>query len=121
MMNLFIKCPARCKNIKLNNGLRIRRESKWEERRIKYENELRELEQQKKTHLKRYQNLRNDLEKHLRNKPASPTIKNYPDHFVEFELTNRNHIGYLIYDHLGIKDVTRQFDPEKRDQLVRKF
>lgn len=90
-----------------------KRVKKWEERRIKYENELRELEQQKKTHLKRYQNLRNNLEKHLRNKPASPTIKNYPDHFVEFELTNRNHIGYLIYDHLGIKDITRQFDPEK--------
>lgn len=79
---------------------------KWEERKVKLESELAKLESARKTHLKKYKNMKSQLEKHMRNKPDPPTVENYPYHIQEFVLTNRNHIGYLIYDHLGIEDIT---------------
>jgi DNA polymerase-1 len=93
-----------------DQGKRIQ---KWEERKVKLESELAKLESARKTHLKKYTDMKSQLEKHMRNKPDPPTVENYPDHIQEFVLTNRNHIGYLIYDHLRIKDITPSIEVGK--------
>lgn len=91
-----------------------KRIEKWEERLEKLNEEIKQLEQQGKTHLKKYTNLKQQLRKHYERKPARAITSNYPDAITEFSLTNRNHIGYLIYDHLRIEDITPQVDPGKK-------
>lgn len=83
---------------------------KWQERTEKIQAELKQLEQQGKTNLKKYKTLQDQLVRHLENKPVPATIENYPDSITEFSLTNRNHIAYLIYDHLKLEDITSQYE-----------
>lgn len=40
---------------------------------------------------------------------APPTEENAPAFVEEFTVTNSNHLAYLIYDHIGIRDRTGQF------------
>lgn len=67
-----------------------------------------ELEAENKTHLKRYENEMDYVKKYTEDlsKLDEPTIDNAPQEITEFSMTNNNHIGYLIYDHLGIRDRT---------------
>lgn len=68
----------------------------------------RECEINGKTHLKKYEQAKANIEKNRRQveELESLTEKDCPDYITEFSFTNGNHIGYLIYDHLGIKDKT---------------
>ncbi|SHE67510.1 3'-5' exonuclease [Seinonella peptonophila] len=84
--------------------------NKWNERKNKIESSIKEVEVQGKTHLKKYSNLTSQLKKHLEKKPVLATVENYPNHISGFSLTNSNHKAYLIYDHLGIKDITPEFE-----------
>src|SRR5690625_6688298 len=63
-----------------------------------YENEIEMLE--------RYRRDLKDLDE--------PTIENAPQEITEFSLTNHNHIGYLIYDHLKIEDKTHLVDKSRK-------
>ncbi|WP_254660638.1 DNA polymerase [Brevibacillus laterosporus] len=67
-----------------------------------------DLESQGKTHLKRYAAAKQQLAKYLAENLLPADEKHAPI-FVEdaeFKLTNGNHIAYLIYDHIGIRDRT---------------
>lgn len=69
---------------------------------------LAKLESANKTHLKMYANEREMLEKYEKQlaEMPEPTEENAPQEIESFELTNGNHIQYLIYDYLGIEDRT---------------
>lgn len=79
-------------------------------------NKLAEYEAQGKTHLKAYQNEKDMLAKYKLelSELAEPTEENAPQYVDSFELTNGNHIAYLIYDHLGIEDKTYKIDRGKK-------
>ncbi|WPS88805.1 DNA polymerase [Brevibacillus halotolerans] len=67
-----------------------------------------DLESQGKTHLKRYAAAKQQLAKYLA-EDLVPADEKHAPIFVEdaeFKLTNGNHIAYLIYDHIGIRDRT---------------
>jgi DNA polymerase I len=64
---------------------------------------------QGKTHLKKYKNAVEMLQKYKENPPVEAKPENSPHWIEEFMLTNNNHIGYLIYDFLGIPDATPRF------------
>ncbi|MGG1445043.1 DNA polymerase [Brevibacillus laterosporus] len=67
-----------------------------------------ELEAQGKTKLKKYENACQQLTKYLAEELV-PADEEHAPIFVddaEFKLTNGNHIAYLIYDHVGIRDRT---------------
>ncbi|SCV23851.1 DNA polymerase I-3-5 exonuclease and polymerase domains [Bacillus cereus] len=73
-------------------------------------------EEDEKTHTKRYADI---LERHkkytkeLRELEALIKSDDHPFVIEEFEFTNGNHIGYLIYDHLKIKDRTSRVQKGK--------
>jgi DNA polymerase-1 len=67
---------------------------------------IEECEAQGKTELKKYENATEQLAKYLAEELAEPIAENYPDRIRSFELTNGNHLAYLIYDYLGIEDKT---------------
>jgi DNA polymerase-1 len=75
-----------------------------------------ELEATKKTHTKKYTGEVEALAKYERelSELAAPIADNAPQEITEFSITNGNHIGYLIYDHLGIADKTYLVDRAKK-------
>lgn len=62
-----------------------------------------------KTNLKKYKNASEMYQKYKENPPVDAIPENSPHWIEEFMLTNNNHIGYLIYDFLGIPDATPRF------------
>lgn len=93
-----------------------KRIEKSQEKIVKKQAKITELEASGKTHTKAYQNEIELLEKYHReaNLLNKPTIDNAPQEITEFSITNGNHIGYLIYDHLGIEDKTYKIDRNKK-------
>jgi DNA polymerase-1 len=75
-----------------------------------------EIEANNKTHTKMYEQERELIAKYKRELTglAEPTIENAPQEITEFSMTNGNHLAYLIYDHLGIKDKTYLVDRSKK-------
>jgi DNA polymerase-1 len=75
-----------------------------------------EIEANNKTHTKMYEQEKELLAKYKRelDEMAEPTIENAPQEITEFSMTNGNHLAYLIYDHLGIKDKTYLVDRSKK-------
>lgn len=75
-----------------------------------------ELETSKKTHTKKYTGEVEALVKYEREllELVTPEEYNAPQEITEFSITNGNHIGYLIYDHLGITDKTYLVDKAKK-------
>ncbi|MEH7541659.1 DNA polymerase [Bacillus thuringiensis] len=70
-----------------------------------------------KTHTKRYADIIERQQKYRGERLALlDVIKNddHPHKIESFEFTNGNHIGYLIYDHLGIKDRTYKIQKGKK-------
>lgn len=68
-----------------------------------------ECEAAGKTHLKKYTNAVDRLAQ-LKAENLSPADEEHaPLNITEFSITNGNHLAYLIYDHLGIRDRTGQF------------
>jgi DNA polymerase I len=86
-----------------------------EDKIAKKQTKVSELEANKKTHTKMYQQEKELLAKYkteLANL-AEPIIDNAPQEITEFSMTNGNHLAYLIYDHLGIEDRTKKIDRNK--------
>ncbi|WHY01829.1 DNA polymerase [Neobacillus sp. DY30] len=75
-----------------------------------------EIELNNKTHTKMYEQEKELLAKYERelNELPEPKIENAPQEITEFSMTNGNHLAYLIYDHLGIKDKTYLVDRSKK-------
>jgi len=68
---------------------------------------LKELEDQDKTHLKRYTGTQDQKNRYMQQlSEISLDEKDSPFMIEAFELTNNSHIGYLIYDYLQIEDKT---------------
>lgn len=89
---------------------------KLEERIKKQKQIIKECEEQKKTHLKKYKQAKELLRKAQQELDQMKEIKpqNCPDYFHEFSLTNNRHLQFLIYDHLGLPDITPKFKPGKQ-------
>lgn len=68
-----------------------------------------ECEASGKTALKKYTNAVARLAELEAEELASPTEDHAPAFVEEFTVTNGNHLAYLIYDHIGIRDRTGQF------------
>ncbi|GIQ63662.1 hypothetical protein PACILC2_22300 [Paenibacillus cisolokensis] len=62
-----------------------------------------------KTHLKRYADAKTRLAELEAEVLVPADEKHAPLFTEEFSITNGNHLAYLIYDHLGIRDRTPQF------------
>lgn len=77
---------------------------------------VRDYESCGKTDLKSYHNEVEMLKRYLSDldKMAEPIEDNAPQEVTTFELTNNNHLAYLIYDHLGIADKTYKVDRSKK-------
>jgi DNA polymerase I len=75
-----------------------------------------EIETSNKAHTKMYEQEKALLTKYKRELSglSEPTIENAPQEITEFSMTNGNHLAYLIYDHLGIKDKTYLVDRSKK-------
>uniref|UniRef100_UPI000AB907EE DNA polymerase A family protein n=1 Tax=Sporosarcina koreensis TaxID=334735 RepID=UPI000AB907EE len=75
-----------------------------------------ELEATDKTHTKMYVNEVEMLARYKRELAEMPaaTVENAPQEITEFSITNGNHLAYLIYDHLRIKDRTYLVDRSKK-------
>ncbi|MCW1241963.1 DNA polymerase [Bacillus pretiosus] len=70
-----------------------------------------------KTHTKRYADILARQQKYRGERLALLDVIRHDDHphkIESFEFTNGNHIGYLIYDHLGIKDRTHKIQKGKK-------
>ncbi|MEC0037216.1 DNA polymerase [Bacillus cereus] len=70
-----------------------------------------------KTHTKRYVDIIARQQKYRAERLALLDVIKKDDHphkIESFEFTNGNHIGYLIYDHLGIKDRTYKIQKGKK-------
>lgn len=68
-----------------------------------------ECESTGKTTLKKYTNAVARLAELEAEELAPPDVEHAPAFVEEFTITNGNHLAYLIYDHLGIRDRTGQF------------
>ncbi|WP_255298124.1 DNA polymerase [Bacillus wiedmannii] len=93
-----------------------KRIEKSQEKIEKKQTKVSDLEKAGKTHTKSYTNEVALLDKYrseLRDL-AEPVVDNAPQEITEFSITNGNHIGYLIYDHLGIEDKTFKIDRNKK-------
>jgi DNA polymerase I len=77
---------------------------------------IEECENNEKTHLKKYEQALAKYEKSEKElaELENPDPRNFPDYANEFEFTNGNHLGYLIYDYLGIKDKTGKVKKGKK-------
>ncbi|PKJ52677.1 DNA polymerase [Bacillus sp. SN10] len=76
-----------------------------------------ECETNGKTSTKKYQNARDNAKKYEKELDELIRVLNEEDvdlFIREFEFSNRNHIAYLIYDYLGIKDRTHRIDKGKK-------
>lgn len=85
----------------------------WETRVSKLRVDIRSDEAAGKTHLVRYKQNCDRLAELERARPAEPTADNAPQLITEFDVSNGNHLAYLIYDHLRIEDRTPQFKRDK--------
>ena len=83
--------------------------AKWNERRRKLSATMDELTAAGKTHLKKYEQAAEAYAKLLEEPPVSAIEDNAPRYIEEFSITNSNHLAYLIYDVLGVKDRTELF------------
>lgn len=108
---------------KMDRTINVNKIKRWieaQEKRIKRLKErikakeirVKELEDTEKTHTKMYENEVEMLERYRRDlsELAEPITESAPQEITEFSLTNHNHIGYLIYDHLKIEDKTHLVD-----------
>jgi DNA polymerase-1 len=68
-----------------------------------------ECEAAGKTNLKKYTQAVERLAKLEAEVPAPADVEHAPQEIKEFSITNGNHLAYLIYDYLGIRDRTPQF------------
>jgi DNA polymerase-1 len=62
---------------------------------------------------KKYADLRRRIERYETEVLAEPIPQNAPDFVREFNLDSDDHLAYLIYDRLGIKDRTGEIDKDK--------
>ncbi|MBU8597330.1 hypothetical protein KM908_14385 [Alkalihalobacillus clausii] len=70
---------------------------------------------------KKYAQLKEWIERAESNPLIEPIPQNAPDYITEFNLSSNDHLAYLIYDHLGIKDITKQVVKDKsRSRAVSK-
>ncbi|MEV2911398.1 DNA polymerase, partial [Paenibacillus larvae] len=82
---------------------------RWETGVQKQQKIVAECESAGKTGLKKYRDAKEKLRKLYAEKPAPADEEHAPRYVAEFSITNGNHLAYLIYDHLGITDVTSKF------------
>lgn len=82
---------------------------RWEDSVKKQQRIIEECESVGKTGLKKYRDAKERLLKLYAEKPAPAVEEHAPRYVTEFLITNGNHLAYLIYDHLGIEDVTPKF------------
>jgi len=112
---------------KMDRTINSNKIAKWQstqQRRIDKKNEqiaskrsaIAELKASDKTHTKKYSGEVEALAKYECElaEMVTPIIDNAPQEITEFSITNGNHIGYLIYDHLGITDKTYLIDRAKK-------
>lgn len=74
-------------------------------------------EKDNKTHTKRYANILERIEKYsqdLRDLEKQKKDDTHPYMIDAFEFTNGNHIGFLVYDFLGIRDRTPRLHKGKK-------
>lgn len=62
---------------------------------------------------KKYQQLKERIRRYETEKLPEPIPQNALDYITEFNLSSNDHIGYLIYDYLGIKDITKKVVKDK--------
>jgi DNA polymerase I len=93
-----------------------KRITKTNEKIVTKQAKISEIETNNKTHTKMYEQEKVLLAKYKRelSELAEPIIENAPQEISEFSMTNGNHLAYLIYDHLGIKDKTYLVDRSKK-------
>ncbi|WP_237089012.1 DNA polymerase [Paenibacillus larvae] len=82
---------------------------RWETGVQKQQKTVAECEAAGKTGLKKYRDAKERLRKLYAEKPVPADEEHAPRYVTEFSITNGNHLAYLIYDHLGITDVTPKF------------
>lgn len=78
---------------------------------------VKECEVNGRTSTKKYISAKDNVVKYRKELNEFIRILNEEDvdlFIKEFEFSNRNHIAYLIYDHLGIKDRTHRIDKGKK-------
>ncbi|MCG7407732.1 DNA polymerase [Paenibacillus sp. ACRRX] len=63
---------------------------------------------------KKYAQLKERVQRYETEKLAEPNPQNAPDYIAEFNISSNDHIAYLIYDHLGIKDRTKEIVKDKK-------
>lgn len=70
---------------------------------------------------KKYVQLKERIRRYESEKLADPTPENAPDYIREFNLSSNDHLAYLIYDKLGIRDRTKEIVKDKsRSRAVSK-
>lgn len=77
---------------------------------------LAECEAAGKTSLKKYTSAVERLAQLQAEELAPADEENAPLNVTEFSFTNDNHLRYLIYDHLGIEDRTKQIVKDKKKE-----
>jgi DNA polymerase-1 len=65
---------------------------------------------------KKCQQLMERIKRYESEKIAEPIPQNAPDFITEFNLSSNDHVAYLIYDHLGIKDRTKEIVKDKKKE-----
>ncbi|MGR5867396.1 DNA polymerase [Bacillus cereus] len=63
---------------------------------------------------KKYQQLKTRIHKYQDEELPEAILQNAPDYIHEFNLSSNDHLAYLIYDHLGIKDRTKEIVKDKK-------
>lgn len=101
-------------------GEKIEKWCKEQERRIKARQEMierckRELAASNPT-TKKYVELRARLRRYESEELPAAIPQNAPDFIHEFNLSSNDHVAYLIYDHLGIRDRTKELVKDKKKE-----
>lgn len=103
---------------KINKWLEVQgnKKKRAEDRLKKFSEIAKECVKEEKTHLKKYKNALESIEKARTEieELGKIDVRNAPDYIHSFEFTNGNHIGYLIYDHLQIEDKTPRVKKGKK-------
>ncbi|MED1211809.1 DNA polymerase, partial [Bacillus paranthracis] len=96
---------------KINKWIEAQRAriKRWEDSVRRQQKIVNECETAGKTGLKKYRDAKEKLRKLYAEKPVPADEEHAPRYVTEFSITNGNHLKYLIYDHLGIIDVTPKF------------
>ncbi|WP_317889417.1 DNA polymerase [Paenibacillus sp. UASWS1643] len=93
-----------------------RRIARNEEAQAKQRAIIAECEAAGKTSLKKYTSAIERLAQLQAEDLAPSDEENAPLNITEFSFTNDNHLRYLIYDHLGIEDRTKQIVKDKKKE-----